>query len=106
MAKKGSFGITDNTSLRRNPDMVFSEVDGEVVMLSIQNGEYYNLNEVSTDIWLELKEACSFKDLVTRLQDTYDVPYETCEHETRIFLEQTLDKGIIEIINDKSKINY
>ena len=48
MTKKRSFGITDNTCLRRNPDMVFSEVDGEVVMLSVQNGEYYNLNEVST----------------------------------------------------------
>jgi len=100
MLKNRSFGITDNTCLRRNPDMVFSEVDGEVVMLSVQNGEYYNLNEVSSDIWQELKEACSFKDLVIRLQETYEVPYETCETETRIFLEQTLEKGIIEIINE------
>lgn len=99
MAIKRSFGITDNTCFRRNPDMVFSEVDGEVVMLSIQNGEYYNLNEVSTDIWQELKDARSFKDLVTRLQESYDVPYETCESETRVFLEHTLEKGIIEIIN-------
>ena len=98
MSKNRSLGITDNTCLRRNPDMVYSEVDGEVVMLSVKNGEYYNLNEVSADIWKELKESLSFKDLVTRLQDTYEVSYEVCELETRSFLEQTLEKGIIEII--------
>ncbi len=98
MVKNRSIGIGDNTFLRRNPDIVFSEVDGEVVMLSVKNGEYYNLNEVSSDIWQELKESRSFKDLVIQLQAAYDVSYEACEEETRSFLEQTIEKGIIEII--------
>jgi len=100
MSKNRSLGITNNTCLRRNPDLVYSEIDGEVVMLSVKNGEYYNLNEVSSDIWKELKESLSFKDLVSRLHDNYEVSYEACELETRSFLEQTLEKGIIEIIKD------
>lgn len=100
MTKNRDFGITDNSKLRRNPDMVFSEVDGEVVMLSVKNGEYYNLNEVSSDIWQELKEARLYKDLIKSLQDSYEVSYQVCKTETKSFLEHSIKKGIIEIIKE------
>ena len=90
--------ILDTTRLRRNPKMVFSEIDGEVVMLSVENGEYYNLNISSSEIWTQLNETCTFKELIMYLHNNYDVSQEECENDTRTFIDQGIEKGIIEII--------
>lgn len=92
--------ISDMTRLRRNPNMVFSVIDEEVVMLSVDNGEYYNLNEVSSEIWHKLNDSCTFKDLIGHLRKKFEVEQEICENETKFFLEQVLIKGIIEIIHE------
>ncbi len=87
--------------------MVFSEIDGEVVMLSVENGEYYNLNMSSSEIWgggggggggTRLNETCTFKELISYLQNNYDVSQEECENDTRTFIEQGIEKGTVEII--------
>lgn len=100
MAQKSRIEIKDHTRIRRNPNLVFSEVDGEVVMLSVKNGEYYNLNEVSSRIWDELEAPRTFEELVTRLENTYEVSHETCVSETKTFLERTIEKGIITIVDE------
>ena len=35
----------------RNNDFVFNEVDGELVMMNLENGAYVSLNESGKSIW-------------------------------------------------------
>ncbi len=94
--------INLDTRFRRNPDLVYSEIDNEVVILSIANGEYYNLNSVGSDIWHLLDNESSFKNLLSQLMQTYQVSEEACLSDTMAFLQNSLNNNIIEIINERA----
>jgi hypothetical protein len=95
-----AYKIDRNTIFQRNPDQIYSVIDDEIVMLSITKGEYYNLNKVGTDIWNLLHKPLSFTNLVETLSSYYEVDKTTCKEETRLFIEELLNKGIIYIVDE------
>jgi hypothetical protein len=63
--------ITDTTRFSRNPLIITSEVDGDVVMMSIEKGLYFGLDEIGSDIWQRLESPRSFEELVDGLATSY-----------------------------------
>ena len=51
--------LTLDSKVQRNPEMVSGNMDGEIVMLSLQRGEYFGLDMVGSRIW-ELIEHSTF----------------------------------------------
>jgi hypothetical protein len=96
----GIFGskneITPVTMLHRNPGMLFNEIDGEVVMLSIENSEYYGMDKVGSRIWQLLENPMSFNELVAKLMDEYDVTEEQCRQETLVFIKKMMAKKLLD----------
>jgi hypothetical protein len=97
----GMFGkkneILPDTLLHRKPDMLFNEIDGEVVMLSIENSEYYGMDKVGSRIWELLEQPISFKGLIARLMFEYEVTENQCIEETLTFLKKLENKRLIVI---------
>ena len=95
----GIFGakkeITPDTMLQRKPGMLFNEIDGEVVMLSIENSEYYGMDKVGSRIWQLLENPMRFNELVNRLMDEYDVTEEKCRQETLDFVKKMTEKKLL-----------
>jgi hypothetical protein len=95
----GIFGpkkeIMPDTILQRKPDMLFNEIDGEVVMLSIENSEYYGMDKVGSRIWQLLENPMQLKELVARLMDEYDVDEEKCRIETVAFIKKMAEKRLL-----------
>jgi len=92
--------ITKNTQLKRNNNLISSEIDGEAVMMSLENGEYYGLNETGSFIWEAIGEEITFADLLKTIENNYnDFPKETGENEIIELLLQLQQKNIIEINN-------
>lgn len=87
--------ITPDTVLQRKSDLLFNEIDGEVVMLSIENSEYYGMDKVGSRIWELLEQPVSFKELVAKLMEEYDVPESQCSEDTLTFLKKLQDKKLI-----------
>lgn len=81
--------------LHRNMDQEFTYIDGEVVMLSLKNGEYYGLDSVGTRIWELLEEEIMFSDLVRQLMNEFDVDEHLCLADTKGYLAQLLDKDLL-----------
>jgi hypothetical protein len=75
--------------------MLFNEIDGEVVMLSIENSEYYGMDKVGSRIWQLLEKPLSFKELVTLLMNEYEVDEDLCRHDTLEFVRKMSDKQIL-----------
>lgn len=88
-------GIGPDTILQRNKDMLFNEIDGEVVMLSIENSEYYGLDKVGSRIWELLENPIRFDALVNILMKEYEVPEKQCREDTLFFLQKLADKNVI-----------
>ena len=79
--------ISNSDIVVQNPGNIVSDMDGEKVMLSIQNGKYYNLGELGGEIWDLIKEPISTEELVTSLQSQYDVEPTECEEQVISFIK-------------------
>lgn len=76
-----------------------SDMDGEKVMLNVQNGKYYNLGEVGGTIWNQIENPISFFHLIATLHTSYEVELSDCEEQVHSFLEILLKEGLIELVN-------
>jgi hypothetical protein len=87
--------ITSETRLQRKSDLLFNEIDGEVVMLSIENSEYYGIDKVGSRIWELLEKSISFKELINKLMGEYEVSEQQCMDDTLDFLSILIEKKLI-----------
>lgn len=89
--------INNTDILSRNVEILSSDMDGETVMMSVENSEYYSLSKVGTKIYDILSKEMSFTELIDILTKEYSVDREVCEKDTKEFLEELLKKNIIKI---------
>ena len=66
-------------SVRVNPDMLFSELEGEAVVLNLASGVYFGLNGVGARIWELLTAGKDLRAIKAALLDEFDVPADVCE---------------------------
>lgn len=78
---------------------IVSDMGGEKVMLSIQNGKYYNLGELGGEIWEKIKEETTIEVLVNSLLEEYEVEKDVCEKQVISFLETLSEEGLIVLKN-------
>lgn len=91
--------ISQESQLRRKPNQLFSVVDDEVVILSVKDEEYLNLNKIGSYIWLQLEKTQSYSTLIENLCEEYEIDKTTCIHDTKTFLEELIEKDIIQIVH-------
>lgn len=87
--------IGPDTVLQRKRELLFNEIDGEVVMLSIENSEYYGMDKVGSRIWELLEQPYSFRGLITKLIEEYEVSEEQCNKDTLAFIKKLTDKKLV-----------
>jgi hypothetical protein len=74
---------------------IVSNMGGEKVMLSIENGKYYNLGEVGGDIWDSIEAPLSISELVGKLITNYEIDKDTCINHVLTFLEMLKEEELI-----------
>ena len=82
----------------RSPDQVSGDLDGKVVLLSIENGQYYNMNEVGSRIWALLETPMPIATLVEQLLAEFEVDRATCEKEVAEFLGQLQKDNLLKVV--------
>lgn len=73
----------------------FTSMNGELVMLSVTNGNYYNMGQIGGRIWELLSAPIIFEDLLQALQEEYEVDIEICKEQTEHFLQQLIIEKLI-----------
>lgn len=73
-----------------------SEMNGEKVMLSIENGKYYNLGHIGGRVWELIESPTSIQDVVDRLVTEYVIEPEDCKRQVRQFLGQLQAEGLVQ----------
>ena len=87
--------ITDETLVKRNPEMLASEIDGEKVMMSMDKGEYFGLNQVGSRIWELIEEEIEVNGLIDKMLEEFDVEASECKEDVIGFLNELNEKGLI-----------
>ena len=79
---------------------LYSDLNGEAVILSLRNGKYYGLNSVGACIWNGLAAPVTLSELESAVMNEYDVDEAVCEHEVDAFLRRMVDEGLVEILDE------
>lgn len=97
-----SIDIQLDTIVKISEGQVSAELGEEEVILNINNGIYYGLNEVGRDIWQYIQKPQSVENIVKNIQDLYEVEMEQCQKDVFILLKDLLKEGLIEVVNGTS----
>lgn len=81
---------------------MFSDVDGEVILMSLESGSYFSLNEVGSEIWQRLTDdkPIGIQVLLDELMEIFDVAADECASSTLAYIDQLVDLGIVQLAND------
>lgn len=82
----------------KNKNIDCTNIDNEKVMMDLNKGRYFYLNEVGSHIWELLDEKKCIKDLITEIVNIYDISEDNCKSEVNNFLIDLKNGGLIEII--------
>ncbi|NHC43543.1 lasso peptide biosynthesis PqqD family chaperone [Bacillus sp. MM2020_1] len=94
---KNQFLSNKDTIVQKDGNFI-SDMDGEKIMLSIQNGKYLNLGEVGGEIWDRIRDAISIPELITTLISDYNIDRAQCEEQVMNFLHMLIKEDLIEIL--------
>jgi hypothetical protein len=95
------------TTIARNlfvamKEHLYSDLNGEAVILSIKNGKYYGLNGVGRSIWNAVREPAGLEGILASVMSEYEVDEEICQREVQSFLKIMVSEGLIEVLDDKA----
>ncbi|MGH7646508.1 MAG: PqqD family protein [Gemmatimonadaceae bacterium] len=67
----------------------------QTVLLDVERGRYYTLNEVGGRIWSLVCAGTPFAEIVDRVCAEYDVPRERGEQDADTLLRELLGKSLL-----------
>jgi hypothetical protein len=82
----------------RVPDRVLVRVvDGEAVLLNLEDEQYYGLDEVGTVMWDALTSGVTVEEAARRLVEEFDVEAKVLARDIDVLLEELARRGLVEI---------
>jgi hypothetical protein len=90
--------LTNNSVFIRNPDLLGADMDGDMVMLSINRGNYYGVNNVGARIWTLLENQISIEEVSHLICSEYAVEHERCQSDLMIFFQEMLENDLVILV--------
>ena len=82
--------------IARAEGLVASDVNGEVVILSIEVGHFFHLNATGSRIWNLLDAPMTVAALSAAMRERFAVGADECRRDVTEFVQGMLDKGLLE----------
>ena len=80
----------------RRPGLQAVEMDGELVMMGQEQGEYFGLRDVAASLWQHLAEPRTAEELCALVAQEYDVTPAGCRDDVVAFLGALVDKALVD----------
>ncbi len=84
-----------NTMYIRNNETISGRLHDELVMMDIEKGKYFSLNQVATVIWDMLEQPLTLEEICNNLTSEYDVDPAQCKKEVETHLNEMQKLGLI-----------
>jgi len=88
----------DEIVFQRTGGKISADLEGEEIILDMESGQYFGLNEVGQFIWKQLERPCSFRVILRSMLSEYDVTEEECRSDLKIFLKGMVGAGLVQIV--------
>lgn len=84
----------------RIPDGILSHnLQGEEVVLNLNNGVYWGLDAVGTRTWALLQENRRLDSIYEIMREEYEVSEERLRQDLLNFMAQLVDNGLVEVVS-------
>jgi Coenzyme PQQ synthesis protein D (PqqD) len=90
--------ITQETTVAASSDAVSTEVAGEAVILDLDVGVYYGLNDVATRIWSLVAEPIRVREICSTIEREYDVEPDTCRADVLRLVTELAEHDLLRIL--------
>ena len=87
--------LLPTTLITRVDGLLVTEVDGETVLMHVEQGQYYGLARTAHAIWQLLEAPQTLEQLCTELGRRYAGAPEAIASDTRRFVEQMAAEALI-----------
>lgn len=78
--------------------LIAVDMDSEKVMLNIDTGKYFALDQIGRHIWELIESPCCVSKITEVLVEQYEVDQVTCQSDVLAFLETLSNKGLVELV--------
>jgi hypothetical protein len=75
-----------------------SEIGGEVVLMNIELGHYYNMDDIGSEIWRSLEQPVSVASLCDFFAAKYHADLATVSVDVLAFLNKLLEQELIAVV--------
>lgn len=82
-----------------DPNQIAATVDREIVILSVERGSYFGLDDIGSEIWEKLANPTPIAAICDALADKYESDRPTIERDVLALLEQMAAEGLISIVS-------
>jgi hypothetical protein len=89
---------TWKSNVRVGKDTSFEQVGGEVVLLNLESGKYYGLDEVGARMWTLLAQHGALEPVYQALLEEYDVAPERLQHDLLALVDDLVKHGLLETV--------
>jgi hypothetical protein len=72
-------------------------MDGELVMMGMDQGEYYGLRDVAASIWQHLAERRTLTELCALVSEEYDTTPDACRPDVVRFIDELRARKLIDL---------
>lgn len=90
--------MADTPRYQRVSDIVSTDMDGERVMMSLDQGAYFGLGGIGGTIWDMLDQPRSIAELEAQVMAQYAVDAETCRTDVAAFLADMERNGLVRTV--------
>lgn len=91
--------LSDDSVVVSTPRLVAADVGEEVVILNMEDGLYFGLEDVSARIWKLLQEPVAVREIERVLLEEYDVEPERCHDEVLRLIADLVEQNLVEVRN-------
>jgi len=87
-----------NKSFKLIVKTAVSKTDENAILLNLNSGSYYELNDVAHLIVQNLNNAISFKEIKEIIIENFDIKDEDCEKDILSFLQDLIERDFLEVL--------
>ncbi len=92
-----TINLTLDALVTHGNDQVFTVMDGEAVLMSVENGKYYKLDDIGTRIWSLIETPAAIDSLCEQLSGEFQVERGDCERDVLLLLDRLLKDQLIRV---------
>lgn len=87
--------INDETLIRRSTSVYAAPVGEETLMMSIERGRYFGLDDIGSGIWRRLETPLTFGELIDALTADYNADRRVIADDVRKLLEEMAAHDVV-----------